>query len=60
VRISPLDILKFDGFRDQKREIPGPRWIPTGVEGSNPFVGSRLAVRIRNERFQCTSHEQVI
>ena len=29
MRISPLDILKFDGFRAQKREILRSRWIPT-------------------------------
>jgi hypothetical protein len=31
VRINLLDILKFDGFRAQKREILRPRWIPTPV-----------------------------
>jgi hypothetical protein len=31
VRISPVDILKFDGFRAQKREILTSRWIPTAA-----------------------------
>src|SRR3984957_16377663 len=31
VRISPDDILKFDGFRAQKREILTPKWLPTAL-----------------------------
>src|SRR4029077_3038228 len=47
----PLDILKFDGFRAQKREILRPRWIPTlcnrapgvGRTAVGAAVGSRPA-----------------
>jgi hypothetical protein len=38
VRISPFDILKFDGFRAQKREILRSRWIPTAMRKPSSLI----------------------